>query len=130
MGIDLEIRASAETGLTSGELRDCLAQAGLKPHPDYEDEYLLAGGTLRVASPAAIAEGILASVRLPWAASPSDWQEVITLAERIGGRVYDEASGRYIDAYQASGAIDGWTSKGSAVRAALGDTSTAASKDG
>lgn len=122
MGIDLEIRTSAETGLTAGELRNRLAQAGIEPHPDYEDEYLLAGGTLRLASAAAVAEGTLASVRLSWTASQSDWQQVIALADLIGGRVYDETSDRYIDAGSADGAVDDWLRVGASMRAVLGDT--------
>lgn len=129
MGIDLEIRASAETRLTPEEVRGRITEAGLEPHPDYEDEYLLAGGTLRVSSQAAITEGVLAAVRLSWSASPSDWQQVIALAECIGGRIYDEASGRYIDGRNAQDVIAGWSSKGSAVRAALGQTAPTTTQD-
>ena len=124
MGIYLDIRVASGEKVTRQELLDRLARSGLPVHPEGVDEYLLRAGTLTVASDAAIGQGILTHARLSWASTQADWEELLAVADAIGGQVWDDESDRPINAPDAQDSIDVWSRRGDAVQAMMGSTIT------
>lgn len=95
MGIWLEIHPADTVRITKQDLKDRLVKISLQPHPDAEEEYLLRGGVLRISREESFKKGVWAHARLSSAAEAADWLELLTVAERIGGRVYDDDFGQY-----------------------------------
>lgn len=97
MGIWLEIHPADTVRITKQDLKDRLVKIGLKPHPEAEaeEEYLLRGGVLRISREESFKKGVWAHARLSSAADEADWLDLLTVAERIGGRVYDDDFGHY-----------------------------------
>ena len=92
----IELRTMNDNAIDSKTLISLLKKNNVAEHPDYENEYLLKNGILKINKLELINKGIPDSIRLSWTSTKDHWLWLIELSRNLCCRLYGPAANKFI----------------------------------